>query len=61
MQRLRLGAALGLLSAGLLLLVTTSLGEQLWALLWEPTPTHLSQLLADTPMWLPIAFIGLMI
>jgi uncharacterized membrane protein YdjX (TVP38/TMEM64 family) len=61
MQGLRLGAALGVLIAGLLLLVTTPLGEQLWALVWEPTPARLSQLLADTPMWLPIAFIGLMI
>jgi uncharacterized membrane protein YdjX (TVP38/TMEM64 family) len=61
MQGLRLGAALGVLIAGLLLLVTTPLGEQLWALVREPTPARLSQLLADTPMWLPIAFIGLMI
>jgi uncharacterized membrane protein YdjX (TVP38/TMEM64 family) len=61
MQGLRLGAALGVLIASLLLLVTTSLGAQLWALVREPTPAHLSQLLADTPMWLPMAFIGLMI
>jgi uncharacterized membrane protein YdjX (TVP38/TMEM64 family) len=61
MQGLRLGAALGVLIAGLLGLVTTSLGEQLWVLLWEPTPARLSELLADTTMWLPIAFIGLMV
>ena len=61
MQGLRMGAALGVLIAGLLLLVTTPLGEHLWALVREPTPARLSQLLADTPMWLPIAFIGLMI
>jgi uncharacterized membrane protein YdjX (TVP38/TMEM64 family) len=61
MQGIRLGAALGVLLAAVLGLVTTSLGAQLWALVREPTPAHLSQLLADTPMWLPIAFIGFMI
>ena len=61
MQGIRLGAALGVLLAAVLVLVTTSLGAQLWALVREPTPAHLSQLLADTPMWLPIAFIGFMI
>jgi uncharacterized membrane protein YdjX (TVP38/TMEM64 family) len=43
------------------LLVTTSLGEQLWALLHDPSPARLSQLLADSTMWLPLALIGLMI
>lgn len=61
LQRVRLVLALGLVAGALLLLVTTALGEQLWVLLRDPSPARLSQLLADSTMWLPLALIGLMI
>jgi uncharacterized membrane protein YdjX (TVP38/TMEM64 family) len=57
----RLATALGLLLGTVLLLVSTPLGAQLWSLLRDPSPARLSQLLADTPMWLPLLLIGLMI
>jgi uncharacterized membrane protein YdjX (TVP38/TMEM64 family) len=58
---LRLTSALGLLAAAVLLLVTTPFGEHLWGLFRDPSPARLSQLLADTPMWLPVLLVGLMI
>jgi uncharacterized membrane protein YdjX (TVP38/TMEM64 family) len=60
-QGVRLATACGLLIGTVLLLVSTPLGEHLWSLLRDPSPTRLSQLLADTPMWLPLLLIGLMI
>lgn len=60
-QAIRLGVLLGL--AGLLLLVgfKTSLGELLWALLTNPSSEAVQGILADTPVWLPLAIIGLMV
>ena len=58
---LRVASALGLLAAAVLLLVTTAFGEHLWRLFRDPSPARLSQLLDDTPMWLPALLVGLMI
>ena len=60
-QAIRLGVLLGL--AGLLLVIglKTPLGEILWALLTNPSSEAVQQLLANTPVWLPLAIIGLMI
>jgi uncharacterized membrane protein YdjX (TVP38/TMEM64 family) len=60
-QAIRLGVLLGL--AGVLLLIgfKTPLGEVLWALLTDPSSEAVQQLLANTPVWLPLAIIGLMI
>jgi uncharacterized membrane protein YdjX (TVP38/TMEM64 family) len=58
---LRMASALGLLAAVVLLLVTTPFGAHLWALFRNPSAARLSQLLADTPMWLPVLFVGLMV
>lgn len=60
-QAIRLAALLGL--AGLLLIIglKTPLGQVLWALFTNPTSEAVQRLLADTPVWLPFAIIGLMI
>ena len=60
-RAIRLVVLLGL--AGLLLVVVfkTPLGKILWALLANPSSEAVQQLLANTPVWLPFAIIGLMI
>jgi uncharacterized membrane protein YdjX (TVP38/TMEM64 family) len=60
-QVVRLGCALALLCGGLLVLVATPVGAQLWQLMLDPSAERLSQLLAATTLWLPMVLVGLMV
>ena len=60
-QVIRLGLLLGLVGLLLLIGLKTPLGEVLWSLLTNPSSEAVQELVANTPTWLPLAIVGLMI
>ena len=60
-RAIRLTVLLGLTGLFLVIGFKTSLGKVLWALLTNPGSEVVQQLLANPPVWLPFAIVGLMI
>ena len=60
-QMIRLGVVAGLLGLLLLIGLSAPLRELLWALVTNPSAEGVQHVLAATPVWLPLAIIGLMI
>lgn len=60
-QRIRIMLALGIVVAAGLLLVGTPVGEQIWALVQDPSAGRVAQALPSTAIWLAVAVVGLMV
>ena len=60
-QVIRLGLLFGLVGLLLWIGLKTPLGEVLWSLLTNPSSEAVRELVANTPTWLPLAIVGLMI